>query len=222
MKPIGAEVDGGGAARYERGTEEFARFCNFSDAVFAIAMTLLVLQVAIPIGTDQAQLRDKVAELRPQMISFAISFVVIGYYWIAHHRLVSHLRSLNGTFLWLNVIYLGIVAFFPFPTSLMGEFASEPLSLVLYASTAAVLSGMEVVLVLIAHRGGLMRKHWPPEILRYNVIASTVPVVVFLASIAVAYLTSSNLFGGLTWLLSIPGEALVDRVFKPDDAAEYA
>lgn len=208
--------------RFARGTEEFSRFCNFSDAVFAIAMTLLVLAIAIPLGTDAADLREKVDELVPHMVSFAISFVVIGYYWIAHHRLVSHLRAVNGTFLWLNVIYLGIVAFFPFPTSLMGEFASEPLSLVLYASTAAVLSGMEVVLVLIAHRGGLMRKHWPPAILRYNVIASTVPVVVFLASIAVAYLTSSNLFGGLTWLLSIPGEALVDRVFKPDDAAEYA
>ena len=113
--------------RYQRSSTslEFDRVIFFSDAVFAIAMTLLVVGIGIPkvadAGLDQA-LRDK----RQEILSFFVSFVVIGFYWLSHHQFVSQLRAVDRTFMKLNLLYLAAIAFVPFPTALVGRVRHPP------------------------------------------------------------------------------------------------
>jgi uncharacterized membrane protein len=205
--------------RYQRSSTslEFDRVIFFSDAVFAIAMTLLVVGIGIPhvsnAAFDQA-LRDK----RQEIYSFFISFVVIGYFWLAHHRFVSHLRAIDVRFMQLNLLYLAAIAFVPFPTALAGVYDTHPLSVVLYAVTLGAASFFDAALFWYAHKAELIDVELSPAAFRFNIIASLAPVVVFGVSIPIAY--ASTKWALLSWLLIFPLERVIDRRLKPDDAPE--
>jgi uncharacterized membrane protein len=205
--------------RYQRSSTslEFDRVIFFSDAVFAIAMTLLVVGIGIPHVADSAfdqALRDK----RQEIYSFFISFVVIGYYWLAHHKFVSHLRAVDVRFMQLNLLYLAAIAFVPFPTALAGVYDTHPLSVVLYAITLGAASFFEAMLFWHAYKARLLDVELSPDAFRFNVLASLAPVAVFAASIPIAY--ASTKWALLSWLLIFPLEVVIDRWFKPDDAPE--
>ncbi len=110
----------------------------FSDAVFAIAMTLLVVGIEIPDLSDAdsvGELADALSDDLAAFISFVISFLVIGRYWVAHHAFFSRLAAVDNGLIGINLIYLLFIAFLPFPTGLLGNFFDNPLSIVVYATT---------------------------------------------------------------------------------------
>jgi TMEM175 potassium channel family protein len=109
----------------ERRTEA-ERTVFFSDAVFAIAITLLALELRVPeIPTDPAsgqELAAKLLELWPGFVSFVLSFWLVGSYWIAHHRHFRYLRGYDRRVLVVNLLFLMWVVLVPFSTSLLGEY----------------------------------------------------------------------------------------------------
>jgi uncharacterized membrane protein len=101
---------------YDRDSVEFARVLAFSDGLFAIAMTLLIVAVAVPhISPEDSvhELAQALNDLGPALISFFISFAVIGRYWLAHHLFISLLGAMDKGFIGLNLIYLAFIASFP-------------------------------------------------------------------------------------------------------------
>lgn len=88
---------------HERGSTEFDRVANFSDAVYAIAMTLLVLEIGVPslpVDPDSPRVMlDALNDRIPEIVSFAVSFLVIGQYWLNHHRLISKLQRVDRRFM---------------------------------------------------------------------------------------------------------------------------
>jgi uncharacterized membrane protein len=205
---------------YGRDQVEFGRALAFSDALFAIAMTLLIVAVGIPDiadGDDVGDLADALNDLKPELISFFISFAVIGRYWLAHHQFFSLLEKADQGLISLNLVYLAFVAFLPFPTALLGEYFENPLSIVIYASNVAMVSGMEVVLFRHAYRRGLFRRPLTPRVYRYGTLMSLSPVLIFLASTPVAF--ASTVAAALMWLLGIPVGVLGER-WKPEGADE--
>src|SRR5437660_1262799 len=91
------------------------RVLALSDGVFAIASTLLALDLRVPTGLDSTQLRAALVELVPSVQAFAISFLVIGLLWLGHRRQFARLRRITGSVVALNVVLLGFVAVLPFP-----------------------------------------------------------------------------------------------------------
>jgi TMEM175 potassium channel family protein len=213
------EVADSRPGRYRRSSTslEFDRVVFFSDAVFAIAMTLLVVGIGIPkvAGPDLDQaLRDK----RQEIFSFFLSFVVIGYFWLAHHRFVAHLRAIDVRFMQINLLYLAVIAFTPFPTALVGVYSEHPVSVVIYAITLGAASFLEAALFWHSHKAHLLDREMAPDAFRYNIYASLAPVAVFAASIPVAYVGTS--WALLSWLLIFPLEMLIDRTLKPPDSPD--
>jgi TMEM175 potassium channel family protein len=196
---------------------DFDRVAFFSDAVFAISMTLLVVSINVP-HVPPADVGKAIARLRPDIISFFISFIVIGYYWLAHHRFFSLLQSVDSVLASINLLYLAVIAFVPFPTDLVGDYSHVPLSVVLYAVTLAVASLLESILFAWAHGHDLMSVSIPPNLYRNLMAASLLPVAVFLLSIPLAFLFDSTL-ALLFWLIIFPGERLLERT-RPSDAKE--
>ena len=193
----------------------------FSDGIFAIAMTLLVVTITLPVINDADSVRELADALNDQTesyISFFISFAVIGRYWFAHHQFVGQLARLDNGLLGINLVYLAFIAFLPFPTDLLGNYFSNPLSITIYAVSVAVISGLEVVMLRHAHRSGLMRRKMPKPIYRWSVRASTTPVVFFLASVPVAFLSTTVAVG--VWILQVPVQAFLDRG-KPEGFDEF-
>ncbi len=99
------------------GNLEYDRVLFFSDAVFAIAITLLVVDIRVPEVVVHAG--HELYESRGKILSFAISFLVIGLFWIGHHRLFRYITALDRPVIFLNLLFLGTIAFLPYPTALL-------------------------------------------------------------------------------------------------------
>lgn len=114
---------------------QFERVVFFSDAVFAIAITLLVIEIHVPhvaAHTDSA-LAFALLGLLPKYIGFVVSFFVIGRFWIGHHRLCGHLAKADDGLIGRNLLFLMLVAFGPFPTALLSEYPDSRVAVGVYA-----------------------------------------------------------------------------------------
>ena len=124
----------------------------FSDGVFAIVITLLILDIHVP-DVDYSQLLTSLVALLPRMFAYVISFGVIGVYWLAHHQSLQLIGKLNGFLIWLNLVYLLAVSFMPFPTALLGRYPMRPIPIVIYGLNLIVANttGFMLTLYLRAH-----------------------------------------------------------------------
>jgi uncharacterized membrane protein len=205
---------------YDRDTAEFSRTLAFTDGLFAIAATLLVVDLAVPVLHHESsvhELANKLNDEGPKFVSFFISFAVIGRYWIAHHTYVSALARVDRPLIGLNLLYLAFIAFLPFPTALLGEYFSNPLSVVIYAVNVAIVSGMEVVLFSWAQNHDLLETKLPRDVYRYGAAMSLAPVIFFILSIPVAFVSTP--LAVCCWFLGIPLAAIAGR-WKPEGADE--
>jgi uncharacterized membrane protein len=197
---------------YERGSDEFSRVVAFTDGVFAIAMTLLVVQIEIP-KVSGADLAEAVGDQSSLILSFFISFVVIGYYWLAHHRFFSQLQRVDPVLMLINLMYLSVIAFLPFPTGLVGNFEGEPLSVVIYAASLGAASLFEVLMFARARHAGALRRPISDKENGYALVASLSPVVIFALSIPIAFYSTTLAL--LFWLVNFPVERFLTARFRP-------
>jgi TMEM175 potassium channel family protein len=112
-----------------RGMSETARVEAFSDGVFAIAITLLVLEIKVPppdVTDHGSRLLPALIRLWPSYLGYLISFVTVGIMWANHHSIFVYIRRTDRNFLLLNVLFLMFIAFLPFPTALLAEYLPEP------------------------------------------------------------------------------------------------
>ncbi|HEY8467383.1 MAG TPA: TMEM175 family protein [Solirubrobacterales bacterium] len=213
--PAPDPAEGGSAVPEEahaRGTEEFSRVIAFSDGIFAIAMTLLVVEVAVPALSDAESVRelaDKLNEMSEQIVSFFISFAVIGRYWLAHHSFIGELARMDTGLIFRNLVYLAFIAFVPFPTALLGDYFYNPLAVSIYAVVIAVVSGLEVWMFRHAYRNNLLRTPPTAESYRWDMLQSLAPVAFFLVSVPLAFW--SSVAAVVAWWLVGPFEAIVSR-----------
>ena len=110
----------------------------FSDGVFAIVMTLLIFDLKVPEVTGslaEIELLNHLVAMWPQLVSFVLSFVIVGIFWVAHHSMFHHIQRSDRTFIWINNLFLMCVAFIPFPTALMGRYVKLPVAVVPYGLT---------------------------------------------------------------------------------------
>ena len=99
------------------GRRDTMRLVAFSDAVFAITVTLLILEIRPP--TDYRHLLHGLAVLWPSYLAYALTFLFIGQVWVNHHVMFDHIRAADRVILFLNTLLLMVVAFLPFATSVL-------------------------------------------------------------------------------------------------------
>jgi uncharacterized membrane protein len=112
-----------------RGPSETARVEAFSDGIFAIAITLLVLEIQVPspdLTGHGSTLLQALLGLWPSYLGYLISFVTIGVMWVNHHSMFVLIRHTDRYFLLISVFFLMCIAFLPFPTAVLAEYLSEP------------------------------------------------------------------------------------------------
>jgi uncharacterized membrane protein len=190
---------------FERNRMGLDRLIFFSDAVFAIAITVLVLDIRLPPGGDIAnnqQLLRMLIGLWPKYLAYFISFWVIGLYWISHHRKFLVIRRADSRLLRLNLLLLMLIAFMPFPTSVMSQNGSRTAT-VFYALVMA-LGGLLLALLWwhAAHNHHLVDPQLDKRFIRQEVVTPLATVAVFLISIGIAFLDQG--LARLLWLLLIP------------------
>lgn len=120
----------------ENSALSFERILFFSDAVFAIVITLLVLEIKVPhIATyTEHTLHAELAHLIPKVFGFIFSFFVIGMLWFEHHRIFRYINNFNSGLIWRNLIFLLFISFIPFPTALFSEYPRSTTAFLIYTS----------------------------------------------------------------------------------------
>ena len=176
--------------RRSRGLE-FDRLSFFTDAVFAISMTLLVVSLDPPTFAarlvSDTDLLSGVWDDSAKLFSFFLAFLLLGRYWIAHHTFYASLDRIDDALIGWSLVYLAFVAFLPFPTDLLGEFEGNGGASALFALNMAIISALEVAMFRRAHQAGLMRNSLSPHAYRFAIRASTLPVIMFAISIPIAF-----------------------------------
>jgi uncharacterized membrane protein len=146
----------------------FERVVFFSDAVFAIVITLLVLELKVPHLTEHTDsaLRHALVELFPRVMGFVVSFLIIGLMWTEHHRIFRYIDNYNAGLLWRNLLLLLCVSFVPFPTALFSENFWSRTAFILYTGSFGAVALAKLWIWRYAVATGLLKKDVGPEIER--------------------------------------------------------
>jgi uncharacterized membrane protein len=192
---------------------EYDRVLFFSDAIFAIAITLLVVDLQVPDGPVQSG--SLLRETLPQMGGFALSFAVIGLFWIAHHGLFRYIKGFNRTLIMLNLLFLGCVAFLPYPTSLVSAAGDQVPATIFYAASIIAAGLAETAVWLYAiHIRELALPGVAPVVHRWMLLRILMTPVVFLLSVPVAIVRPD--LAKYLWLLLIPVGMVLRRLEPPE------
>ena len=138
------------AAVHEEGFLPVHRIEALTDGIFAVAMTLLVIELKLPDHDNvhtAGQLAEALAALIPKAISWVLSFFVLAVFWIGHHRVFAHVRHADAKLVALNLLELAAASLMPFSAALSGEYGSALLSQVVFSGNMALL-GLAALLVL--------------------------------------------------------------------------
>lgn len=183
------------------------RLVAFSDGVFAIAITLLVLSLTVPTVSDK-HLGKALQDLLPELFTYGLSFLVVGMYWMAHHRTFRSLRKVDRTLLWINLAILGFVALLPFPTELLGKYGNTTLGTVIYAATIVAVGSLSVLLWWYMNHAGL-NAPVSPDSVRLNSLRGAIPPAVFAISIPIAFVDPQ--IAKFFWLAIWPANIVVEK-----------
>jgi uncharacterized membrane protein len=158
-----------------------------TDAVFAIIMTILVLDLEIPGASDTKSLADGIRDLRPTFFAFVISFLLLGMYWVWHRGAFAQVRYADYRLAWLNLLFLLPLSLIPFAASTLGSHPEDATALRLYGAILVVVTLMRVLLNwYLYHHAWLLWQVPTKETRRMSAIAATSPLVVYTLAILVA------------------------------------
>ncbi len=192
-------------ARPDEGTAlGLERLVFFSDAVIAIAITLLVLDIRSPelTAASALDLGRRLLDMWPKYLGFAVSFWVIALYWVAHHRSFRYIQRYNRRLMYLNFLFLMFIAFMPFPTSLLFNSGVQSASVILYAGTAAGMGFSLAAMWWYAVRHRFVSAAASPAVVKDIRLNLVLPPLVFVASAVVAVFNADA--AALAWLLLVP------------------
>lgn len=181
----------------ERQQYGIERLVFFSDGVFAVAITLLIVNVIdtfphLPSSATNEQLGDALLGLGPSFFSYTLSFYLVGICWVSHHQMFRYIINHNTTLSWLNLTTLLFVVFLPFPTSLLREHYNSTVIVAFYAATVTIiiLCGM-----LLWEYATFHHRLIPPDLdektIRYIRWRGWITLALFVISIGLAFLSPS-------------------------------
>jgi uncharacterized membrane protein len=194
---------------------ETGRVEAFSDGVFAIAITLLILAVGLEQAFSEGELKRQLLDLWPAYIAYAVSFLTVGIMWANHHQIFRHFARVDRPLLLLNILLLMCVSFTPFPTRVVAEHAKNGSD----REAAAILYGLTMTVTAICFMSvwiygsrrllrpdadlrevdGITRSYLPgaPMYLLATLIAFVSPIasLIIFGALAIFYAISSSFFG---------------------------
>jgi uncharacterized membrane protein len=199
-----------GSAKRRDGNEiEFSRIVAFSDGVFAIAITLLVLNLQIRSHLPHDAVPEELWDQRENFIAFAISFAVIGRFWVVHHRFFAEVTAFDGRLLALNLLYLAAIVLIPFSSQVLGDYGGTAVAVILYAVNISAVVLIGLLMAVDARRAGLTEVS--PRAHHERRIRSAYIAGVFLLSIPLAFVAPN--IAPFVWLVLFldPAGTLVSR-----------
>jgi uncharacterized membrane protein len=190
------------------------RLLALSDGVVAIAITLLVLQLKVPSPAklphpdSASELASQLGNGADQLISYVISFYVIAQFWLVHHRVFRRITGQQEGLAWWNFAFLFTITIMPFTSDLLGEFASNPLAVDIFAANLLLATLATQLTVIYGRRKDLVTAETAQET-RAAQFRAAASVVVIALSIGIAWANPD--VAKYFWLLLAVAPRVADR-----------
>lgn len=195
----------------------------FSDGVFAIVVTLLVLEIHVPLvnGADaEYALKRNLVAMAPKFLAYVLSFMIVCIWWVAHHHFFDLLKKSDRGLLWFNSLFLLWLAFIPFPTALLGDYPNQRIAVICYG-TAMTFAGlsfswMRYYSFFVA---GLTKPGLPRNMMKLAMAKSLLNPVLHLFAILVAYISTRfaiALYATIPLLFLVPSQIEKHRFPQPE------
>lgn len=178
------------------GDIDTGRVLALSDGVFAIASTLLVLDLRLPNDLTNTQLHKALADLVPEFRAYAISYALIGLFWFSHHAQFRRMKRLSKPIMVLNLVLLGMITLMPFSTQLLSQYGDDKLAVAIYAANMAAVLLIESVIGAVTLRRGDEAVGGRAEDM---VVRPALSGSVFLVSVVIGLLTTAAI-AQFSWL----------------------
>jgi uncharacterized membrane protein len=186
---------------------------SFADALFAFSITFMAISIAIPNlaqNLNQTQVIDKLLESIPEFEIYAISFFVIGVYWISYHQIFNQIVNSNTTVTWLTLIFLFFITLIPLATNLQIGFG-YPILFVLFALVLAIAGALLTIIWLHAVKNKLIDQNLSRKEIQSISVEAILPTVVFSLSILVSFINSEAAY--YFWILIIPAKIILRKKY---------
>lgn len=191
---------------------------SFSDAVFAFSITIMALSIQIPnfpSNIAESEFTKRLGEVvTPSIIHYIISFLVVGMYWIAYHRMFEHIIRANLTLVWLNLIFLLLISLVAYFTGLLSTYDIHRIVVISFASilTAAGFAS-SIIWWYATQNRRLVDNDTHPQLVRYFLVRGFASPVIFLASIGIAFIDVQ--LAEYFWIAIIPAYVIINKVHLP-------
>ncbi len=197
------ETPAASAAEYDR--RNLDRVIFFSDAVIAISMTLLALEVRLPAETgvfSEAKLQHDLVAIATKYLAFVVSFLVIASFWVGHWRKFAFIRRTDSRLVWLNIAFLMAICCVPFASSVLQEHGNLRTAVILYAGVVIAAALLSAALWVYALRAGLVDPQITPLQKRRSLLSPLFTAGVFAISIGISFYDAD--LAKFFWLLLVP------------------
>jgi uncharacterized membrane protein len=198
------------------------RFKAFVDAVVAIAMTLLILPLMEAVSEaakGEITTAEFLSEHSGQLLSFALSFVLIATFWIGHHNQYRDVEWMTGPLLWINIAWMVTIVWLPVPTAMIGQMKTDALQTVVYIGTLILTQVTTLAAWVYLQRNPALTTA-SPSTLRAGVIGDLSAIILFAIALGIALLLPDHSYAGMFLLLATGTVTRVlNRVARRRDVA---
>jgi uncharacterized membrane protein len=166
-----------------------------TDGIFAVVMTILVLDISVPQISSHStvagtELLKKLFDLWPKILSFAISFIILAIYWMAHHRQFHYIKHSNRALIWINIAFLMATCLLPFSTSLLGEYLDQEIAILVYGGNSIIIASLLYVqwwYATTSRHGRLVDENLDPIIKTTSSRRLLFGIIVYLIAIGISF-----------------------------------
>jgi uncharacterized membrane protein len=191
----------------DRDPLEFGRVLGLSDAIFGVAMTLLVVSIVVPPGLTSREFSEALAGLIPTVALMALSIAVAAGAWTDHRHLFGMVQRVDSGLLARNFVLLGLVALIPLPHQVLGSYPGEPLAYVLYAVVLGGINAMQVTMERHVRSRRLLRASVSDSASRLDSARGVLGALGFGLSIPLAFVLGP--WTPLLWVAILPVDRLL-------------
>ncbi len=167
------------------------RLRTLADGVFAIVMTLLVLELGVPVViglSSNSELLHKLAEMWPEFLIYGLSFMILGIFWVIHYTIYADVKRYDTTLVWLNILFLMFVSLIPFSTALVGKNGFIKVTAVIYGINMLLLFNLAwATFAFITGRRRLVDDDYDKNVIRGGKLMGLVYTLIMVPAIAVAF-----------------------------------
>jgi uncharacterized membrane protein len=198
------------------------RVVQFSDGVFTVALTLLVVDLAVPDlapGLTENDLQRALQAQVPNVLAFLLTFWVVAAYWLTHHRHFRLIHRYDGRLLLLNLVFLMTIVFIPWPTAVLGHYGDYVTAWVVYAVSMAAIGFAATALWWYGSGDRGLADGVTPELRRYYTIRALIQPTIFILSIPVAAV--SLIVAEFCWVAMFMTLGLVNRRYGRRVTADW-